>query len=210
MAEHYFGNVGIFSGGIFYKDIKDFIVNERFDDIELDGQVWANFSRPINGGNARLFGIETSFQRQLDFISSSLSNVGIYLNYTYINSEVTDFNFEGREEDQLSLPGSPDHTFNVSLAYDAKRFTSRVSLNYASNFIDEVGEESFNDRYYDSVTYLDINFSYSINKKWILYLNANNLLNQPLRFFQGNTSRVMQAEFYNTRFDLGVKFDITK
>ena len=210
MAEHYFGNVGLVSGGVFYKDVQDFIVNQTFDDYTFEGREWASFSQPINGGNASLLGFEVAFQRQLDFIAPALRGVGVYFNYTYIDSEVTDFNFEGRENDKLELPGSPKHTLNASLAWEGRRFTSRLSLNYASDFLSEVGEESFGDIHYDQVTYLDLNFSYSLNKNWVIYANANNLLNQPLRFFQGVSDQTYQAEYYNTRFDLGVKFDFTR
>ncbi|MEL6653423.1 MAG: TonB-dependent receptor, partial [Bacteroidota bacterium] len=210
MAEHYFGTVGIVSGGLFFKDISNFIVTQSFDDYVFEGTEWANFSQPINGGNATLFGAEVAFQRQLDFIADALKGVGVYFNYTFTTSQVTDFNFEGREEDEISLPGSPQHTLNASLAYETKRFTSRLSLNYASDFIDEVGSEAFGDRYYDQVTYLDFNASYSLSDKWVVYVNANNLLNQPLRYYQGSRSRTMQAEYYNVRFDLGLKFDISR
>lgn len=209
MAEHYFGNVGLLSGGVFYKSIDDFIVNQTFDDYQFEGTEWASFSQPINGGSAALLGFEAAFQRQLDFISPSLSGLSVYFNYTYINSEVTDFNFEGREDDEIALPGSPEHTLNASLAYEGKRFTTRASLNFASDFIEEVGEEAFYDVSYDQVTYIDLNASYSINDRWIIYANANNLLDQPLRFFQGNSGRTFQAEYYGPRFDMGVKFDIS-
>ena len=210
MAEHYFGNVGILSGGIFYKDISDFIVTQQFEDFDFEGTTWDNFSQPINGGNATLLGAEVSFQRQLGFIADAFKNFNLYFNYTYTQSEVTDFNFEGREDEDIDLPGSPQHTLNVSLGYDAKKFTTRLSYNYASDFIDEVGGEAFSDRYYDQASYLDFNINYSINNNWVIYFNANNLLNQPLRYFQGVSDRTMQAEFYNVRFDLGVKYDITR
>ncbi|NRB47949.1 MAG: TonB-dependent receptor [Saprospiraceae bacterium] len=209
MAEHYFGTVGILSGGLFYKDVNDFIVTQRFEGFSFEGREWDNFAQPINGGNATLFGVEVAFQRQLDFIAPSLKGMGFYFNYTYTSSEVTDFNFEGREGDELELPGSPEHTLNASIAYEDKRFTSRLSLNYASDFIDEVGESDFFDRHYDQVTYLDLNFSYSLSKTFVLYANANNLLNQPLRYFQSVSRRTMQAEYYNVRFDIGVKFDMS-
>lgn len=209
MAEHYFGNIGIFSAGVFYKDINNFIVNQTFNDFTFEDTEWAVFTQPINGGNATLVGMEFAFQRQLGFIHSSLNGVGVYLNYTFTDSEVTDFNFEGRENDDLALPGSPQHTLNASLSYDTKRFTSRLSLNYASDFIEEVGSELFTDVYYDQVTYLDANFSYSINNNFVVYTNINNITNQPLRFFQGVSSRTFQQEFYNVRFDVGIKYDLT-
>lgn len=208
MAEHYFTSIGIVSGGLFYKDINDFIVTQRFEDYTFEGVEWGDFAQPINGGNATLFGAEVSFQRQLDFLPGALKGLSVYGNYTYTQSMVTDFNFEGREDEELALPGSPENTVNLSLAFERNNFTSRVSYNYASAFIDEVGSEAFSDRYYDAVNYLDANFSYRVHPNWVVYLNANNLLNAPLRYFQGVSQRTMQVEYYNARFDLGVKLDI--
>jgi TonB-dependent receptor len=210
MLEHYFGNIGLVSGGVFYKNIDDFIVNQRFANFNFQGVEYNSFAQPINGGSARLLGLEVTLQRQLDFIAPSLENLGIYFNYTYIDSKVTDFNFEGRENEELRLPGAPQHTLNASLAYDAGKLTTRLSLNYASDFIEEVGSESFTDVNYDEVTYLDFNFNYSLSDRFTIYGNVNNLLNQPLRFFQGSSERTFQAEFYNVRFDFGLKFDIVQ
>lgn len=207
MVEHYFGNVGIVSGGIFFKDIDDFTVAQTFANFEFEGTEWNSFTQPINGGNASLYGFELAFQRQLDFISPGF---GLYFNYTFTESEVTDFNFEGREDEELALPGSPKHTLNASIAYETSRFTSRLSLNYASDFVDEVGSSDFFDRYYDEVTYLDLNLGFAINDRFNIYANVNNLLNQPLRYYQGIPSRTMQAEFYDVRFDFGIKFDLLR
>ena len=83
MAEHYFGTVGILSGGLFYKDVNDFIVTQRFEGFSFEGREWDNFAQPINGGNATLFGVEVAFQRQLDFIAPSLKGMGFYFNYIH-------------------------------------------------------------------------------------------------------------------------------
>jgi TonB-dependent receptor len=208
MAEHYFSSIGIVSGGFFFKDINDFIVTQRFEDYLFEGVEWADFRQPINGGSAIVWGAEVAFQRQLDFLPGALKGLSFYGNYTYTKSEITDFNFEGREDEALPLPGSPEHSVNLSLAFERSNFTSRISYNYASNFIDEVGSEAFSDRYYDDVHYLDLNLSYRVKDNWVIYANANNLLNQPLRYFQNVRQRTMQSEFYNVRIDLGVKFDL--
>ena len=34
---------------------------------------------------------------------------------------------------------------------------------------------------------------------------ATNLLNQPLRYYQGTSDRTMQAEYYGVRLNAGVK-----
>lgn len=208
MFEKYFKTIGIVSGGLFYKEITDFIVSERREDFLFEGTTWDSYRQPINGGNASIFGFEVAAQRQLDFLPGFWKGFGVYTNYTYTTSSVSDFQIEGRENDDISLPGTAAHTLNGSLSYDTKRFTFRVSLNYTSDFVDEFGEEAFYDRYYDKVVYLDANAYYSITPKTRIYVDANNLLNQPLNFYQGVSSRLMQSEYYNARFQFGVKVDL--
>lgn len=207
MFEQYFRSIGLVSGGLFYKNITDFMVDERYKDYTYEGTTWEKFKRPINGGNAVLWGIELAGQRQLDFLPGFLNGFGLYANYTYTHSEVTEFNLEGRENETLKMPGSPTHTLNTSLMYDSKKLSASISFNYASDFIDEVGEDAFFDRYYDKVTHLDLNLSYIVNPNFTIFIDANNLLNQPLRYYQGEQSRTMQSEYYGIRFKAGLKFD---
>jgi TonB-dependent receptor len=207
MFEKYFKSIGIVSGGVFFKDIKDFIVTETREDYLFEGTIWDTYSQPINGGNATIFGFEAAVQRQLDFLPGFWKGFGLYANYTYTTSSVSDFRIEGREDDDISLPGTANHTLNGSLSYDSKRFSFRTSVNYSSAFVDEFGEEAFYDRYYNEAIHLDVNANYAITPKFRVYAEANNLLNTPLHYYQGISSRLMQAEYYNVRFQFGVKLD---
>jgi len=206
--EKYFKTIGILSADVFYKDIKDFIVTETREDYLFEGTTWDTYSQPVNGGNAEIFGIELAAQRQLDFLPGFLKGFGLYANYTFTTSSVSNFRIEGREDDDISLPGTAKHTMNGSLSYDSKRFTFRTSVSYSSAYVDEFGEEIFYDRYYDKAIHLDVNANFSITPKFRVYAEANNLLNQPLRYYQGISSRVMQAEYYNARFQFGIKIDL--
>lgn len=142
------------------------------------------------------------------FIAPALKCIGFYGTYTYTHTKVNNFNFEGREnEKDLSLPGSPEHTANASLYFEKKGFNVRLSYNYASSFIDEMGEVAALDRYYDAVNYMDLNASYTFGKKikTTFYADATNLLNQPLRYYQGVKDRTMQSEHYGVKINAGVK-----
>jgi TonB-dependent receptor len=208
MFEKYFRTIGIISGGIFYKDIKDFIVTETREEYLFEGTTWDTYSQPINGGNAEIFGFEFAAQRQLDFLPGFWKGFGVYTNYTFTTSSITDFRVEGREDEDISLPGTAKHTLNASLSYDNKQFSFRTSVNYSSAFVDEFGEEAFYDRYYNKAIHLDVNANYAITPKFRVYAEANNLLNTPLYYFQGISSRLMQAEYYNVRLQFGVKLDL--
>lgn len=151
---------------------------------------------------------EISYQRDFGFVAPAFKCVGLYGTYTYTHSRVTDFNFAGREDEKgLSLPGSPAHTANLSLYFEKWGLSTRLSFNYASSFIDEMGASSFYDRYYDEVKYLDFNIGYTFGKKtkFTIYADCTNLLNQPLRYYQGSRSYTMQAEYYGVRLNGGIK-----
>ncbi len=204
MGEYYV-NGGLFSAGLFYKDISDFIVMERLRDQAFNGTTWDVFNRPINAGDADLFGFEAAIQQNLSFLPGFLRHFNVYTNYTYSHSKVKNFNYEGRENEELSMPGTPTHTFNAALGFDNRKFSARLSYNFASDFIDELGDEAFYDRYYDKANYLDFNMNMKVGDHVNIYANVNNLLNKPLRFYQGSEEYTMQEEYYNIRFDAGVK-----
>ena len=212
MFEYYFRSIGLVSAGVYYKDISDFIVDAMIEDQTIGGTEFKELYKAVNAGDATLFGVELAFQRDLGFISPALKNFGIYTNYTYNRSKVTrltDPIFAGRSADGIQLPGTPEHTVNASLYFENKRLTATLSYNYASSFLDneEMGMTAFTDRYYDKVNYLDLNASYTFGKKFktTFYAEANNLLNQPLRYYQGTKERVRQAEYYGIRFSVGAK-----
>lgn len=134
--------------------------------------------------------------------------IGLYATYTYTHSRVTDFNFIGRENEKgLSLPGSPAHTANLSVYFEKAGLSARLSYNYASAFIDEMGASAFYDRYYDSVGYMDFNISYTLGRKtrFTIFADCTNILNQPLRYYQGSKDYTMQQEYYGVKLNGGLK-----
>jgi TonB-dependent receptor len=210
MAEYYFPSIGIVSGGVFYKDITDFIVSHKSD---IEGGVYDGWeqTRPINGGDASILGIELTLMRQLDFLPGFLSNLGVYGNYTYTTSQIKGgLQIEGREDEDLPLPGSPKNSWNASLSYDGAKLVLRASLNYSGDYIEpaEMGDEAFFDRHYDKSMFLDFNGSYAIMPYLRVFVEANNLTNQSLRYYQGIPDRLMQDEYYNWRFTAGLKLDL--
>ncbi|WP_421918763.1 TonB-dependent receptor [Marinifilum sp.] len=204
MAEHYFSNIGVISGGFFYKSLDDISNTIELRDYSYNNQIWEKFFQPINVGDADLYGFEFAFQRQLDFLPGFLNNLGVYANYTYTHSKMKNINIEGREDEDLAIAGTPENNMNISLFYESKKLSVRLSLQHADEFIDEWGKSAFYDRYYDKATHLDLSASYNINKNWSIFASANNLLNEPLRYYQGEESRTMQSEYYGVKANIGL------
>jgi TonB-dependent receptor len=224
MAEKYYKSIGLISAGLFYKNLNDFIytyVDKQFTNDKFSSnfpgqknpipndQNW-KFVQQRNGDNVDVYGFEVAFQRQLDFLPGAfLKGFGVYVNYTHTNSKAKGItNEDGEERTGVKLPGTAPHMFNGSLSWENNRFSSRVSLNYTAGYIDGLGGSDFEDLFYGKQLFVDANAAYKFTKKLRIFAEANNLTNQPLRYYQGISSRTSQMEYYQARYNLGLKFDL--
>ncbi len=226
MGEYYFKSVGLISGGAFYKKINNFIYNFRDENLSREkfGEQFPDLPNPVpagsnwtltqsrNGESVSVYGFEVSLQRQLDFLPGKfLKGFGVYTNYTFTKSSAKGiYNEDGEMRSGISLPGTAPHMFNASLSWEDKRFSARLSLNYAASYIDELGGNDFEDRFYDKQVFLDANASYRVVKWLRVFAEVNNITNQALRYYQGVPSQTMQMEYYRQRINAGVKFDLSK
>lgn len=219
-ADYYFKNVGLVSLGFFYKDIKNVNVEWASNkylgsDLGLTGALadeQFEVTQNINAYDARVTGVEVAWQRDFGFIAPALKCLGFYGNYTYTHSITRNFNerLNVGDGDDVKVAGSPEHTANASLFFEKSGISLRLSYNFASAFIDQMSTSRALDRYYDHVNYLDLNASYTWGKrtKYTIYANANNLLNQPLRYYQGEQNRTMQMEYYGVKVNAGIKVNL--
>lgn len=219
-ADYYFKSVGMVSVGMFYKNIKNVNIEWSSNkylgsDLGLTGELaqesW-KVTQNINAYDASVIGVEAAYQRDFSFIAPTLKCVGFYATYTYTHSTTRNFNerLNVQESDNVKVAGSPEHTANASLFFEKWGANIRLSYNFASSFIDEMSTSRQLDRYYDKVNYLDLNASYTWGEKtkFTVYANANNLLNQPLRYYQGEKKRTMQVEYYGVKVNAGFKINL--
>ena len=208
MGEHYFESVGIISAGVFFKSIEDFIYVDQSETDEEGFQL----IQPRNGASASLLGLEFAGQRQLSFLPGVLKNFNLYLNYTYTSSSADNPEFveESGVDEEIDLPGTAPHTLNAAINYQSPRVNLGLSFNFTSAYLDPDGLDLTPglERFYDEVTYLDFNGSVTITPQLRFYVEANNLLNQPLRYYAGDPSRTYQAEYYQAKFSAGLKLDM--
>ena len=198
MAEKYIGNTGIISGGLFYKNLNNWIYTYNTQNYNYNGASNYEFTQKRNGKSASVFGFEVALQQQLT------DNLNLAANYTFTDSETDSVN----ERNDVPLAGAVENMYNVSLAYETNKFFARISYNYAGEQLDELGEAAWEDRYYDEQKFLDLNASYNVTDKIRLFAEAKNLTNQPLRYYQGEKAKTMQLEYYQMSWNLGIKIDL--
>ena len=216
LFENYIQGAGVISGGLFYKRIEDFIFNQ-VSDVEggqFDG--FRSFS-PVNGDVANLYGAEINFSKKLDFLPGFLSGLGVYLNYTYVQSD-SSFEFlvedpdTGQEvvsvRDDVPFVGQADHVWNAAISFDRGGFSSRISLNYNGSSLLSFADDPELDFFLDERYQLDINASQKITDQLTIFAEFVNLTNDPNVQYQSVRSQVVNYELYSwsARFGINFKF----
>jgi TonB-dependent receptor len=201
LAEHFFPSVGLISGGVFYKRLDDFIYPFTFEQ-DRGGETF-DVSQPLNGDEATVRGLEVALQNRLSFLPAPLDGLGFYANYTFTDSETE---FPGREGEKATLPGQPKHSGNVALSYEKAGFSGRLALNFHGDYIAEVGGEPSEDVFKDDHAQLDLALSQRIADRWRVFVEVNNLTDEPLRFYEGTEDRPIQEEYYSWWGTFGLKW----
>jgi len=187
--EYYFKNSGYVSAGIFHKDITNFFdsVNTTVD-AALAQQLgigpeyigWGA-STTVNGtGTAKITGYEASVNRPLDFLPG-------YLRYLSINANATKLELSGASLSAFTL--FIPETGNIAISWNKKPLSAKINFNYRGREIGttatavaaqtgaQYGATTGFYEYYKARWNCDVNFEYTLSKRFVLFTNARNILN---------------------------------
>jgi TonB-dependent receptor len=202
LGEKYFKSVGVVSAGVFYKKLKDYIYQYTLQQA-INGAQY-QVTQPLNGDDATLTGLEVAFQNQLQFLPSPFNGIGVYANYTWTDSTAQFPNHLGNS----TLPGQSRHVGNLALSFEKRGFTSRGSVNFHGSYIDVVGADDTQDRFYGTNSQFDVSVSQKLTHNLRVYTDFMNLNDALLRYYQGVTDRVLQEEHYHWWMNFGVKVEV--
>ncbi len=214
MGEYYFENIGLISGGFFYKAIQDMIFKDRSYYSEGGNNYVALQSKNLE--NARLFGFEAGINKRFDFLPGFWSGFGMEVNYTFIDSEVkvprqTGSRAEAKTVyDKTSLPDQSKHMANIILFYEKGPVMVRLAGNYRGESVMTINQDLGPNFYtwVDKNFTLDASATYNITKGVKAFVEANNLTDEPLRQYMGDKRRLVNSEWYGIRGQIGIRWDI--
>lgn len=230
----FYGKFGLVTLGGFYKEIEniDYTLTSRIFDPE-DPLYGLELTRPVNAeGISTMLGFEVDLQTNLRFLPSPFNGIVVSANYTHLQSETLypisiiesedTFPYASTVRDTVrsgNMPGQVDNLFNLSIGYERKGFSARVSMIYQgeSLFVDEepdigrlatsIGTTPDNDNYVGATTRWDLVVKQNI-KDFQVFLYINNFTNvKEQNFLAGSTKRLMTSNFvYGMTIDLGVTY----
>lgn len=199
-AEWYFTDSAVVQGGLFFKDIDNFIAVAVFDDVTFNGIFATEAEIPINGESASVQGFEFAYQQSLTALSPPFDGLLLGINYTYTDAEGT---IDGRD---IPLPAAAENTFNATIGYQTEKLNLRLAATYRDEYLDEVGGDPLEDRYVKDHLQYDITAKYWITDRVQLFAEFINLGDEPYVAFQRGPGRdrLLQYEEYSWTSKIGV------
>jgi TonB-dependent receptor len=212
MFEQYFRSIGIFSAGLFYKSLEDFVFEEvsiesggNFDGFEV--------RMPQNGTTAEVWGAEVAWQQRLHFLPGFLNGLGVYANYTYSGSKA-----QLRIDREVELPRQIPHVLNTALTYERGGFYGMLSYNYQSTYLYQVSTTQVSnhrshlfpsfDRFMRWQERLDLTLRYQATSSIQIFADARNLTNSPQLWYDGGPEFHYRSSFNHVNGTLGVRFSM--
>lgn len=212
MGEYYFDNIGLLSGGVFYKKIKDVIFTDRSFYTENGTSYMLTQARNLE--EASLAGFEAGISKRLSFLPGWWGGFGVECNYTFIHSEVTVPRNGAPQKisDKTSLPNQSRNLFNAIVFYERNGVMVRLAGNYRGASVETINQQLGKDFYIwtDKNFTLDAAATVNLTKKLRAFVELNNLTNEPLRTYMGDKRRITAREWYGSRGQAGIRWDIIK
>jgi TonB-dependent receptor len=204
--EHYMGSAGVMSAFVFYKDIKNFVYET---DVAGKG-AFAAFDEAItfeNGDEAELYGLELAYSQQLEWLSYPFNKTLVGANATFTESSA-DISSLGQSRN-IMLPSQAERVGNAFVGWQDSKFSVRLSANYNSGFLAEVGsiENDQNDLTTDSSVFVDLSASYFITPKMQITFDAQNITDEVFYVSQNRNNFNAQYEEYGPTYR--VSFTVT-
>jgi TonB-dependent receptor len=224
LIEHYLKPFGIIEGGFFYKQLYDPIVTQTIlkqnyspnpsDPSNYPIGNW-QITQPVNAGSGWITGVEVSYLQHFTSLPGFLGGLGLSANYSHTGSQAE--NIPGRS-DSPRLQRQAPNLFNISPTYDRGRLSIRAGFSYnqssiyAYQYVDGTPgglNGPLGDNYFYTHFQIDLQGSYRLNHGFTIMAYGLNLNNEVFGFYNGSTKYMVQREYYEPTFAMGLRWSPT-
>ncbi|MBI4622096.1 MAG: TonB-dependent receptor [Verrucomicrobia bacterium] len=209
-VEYYFEPVGLLSAGVFLKEIREFIFTDSSHFIPAGadngfGGDYAGYNliTQSNGGSARIRGFEAAYQQQFTFLPGWWKGFGVYANYTFLETEGQYNGITYSQKGQVAgfIPGAA----NLGISYIRSPLTLRVQFNHRKENLNSFNANPALRQYRTDRSVIDIKTVYSLSRRFDLYLDVNNVINEAERTtVRGEARRPLNIQHFSPQFYFGI------
>lgn len=210
-AEYYFKSQGMFSIGAFQKKIRDYIATDNSQFVEagqdngFDGQyVGYRITTTVNSGYATIKGIEASYQQQLTFLPGWAKGLGVYTNFTKLQTEGNNPTFIAGAAGS-AIPGFLNTTGNIGLGYRGYGMDLRLQAVYRGRYLTSNNVIPALVTYQEPKTTWSWKSRYNFSRNLGVFLDLENIFSVPLdRQYAAYADRVTSFRTFHTKIVGGI------
>jgi TonB-dependent receptor len=220
LYDHYFGTFGVFSAGYFYKYLHHPIVSQVSaclvaSCIPPGAPTGGSYqiTQPVNAGHGWITGVEVAYLQHFSSLPGAWAGLGLSANYGHTASRA--FGIPNRSDHPM-LPRTSPNAFNISPTYDRGRVSLRLGVSYNQaniqlyQFTDGTAggiNGPLSDFYFYSHVQVDAQGSVRMNHGLTVLAQALNLNNEVFGFYQGSPQYMIQREYYQPTYSLGLRWE---
>jgi TonB-dependent receptor len=221
LGERYISSSGIFSAGVFYKEITDFIYRRQF---VYSGPI-SDFTgyygtEPANGGSGTVLGTEFDYTQRLEFLPGAWSGLGFDVNWTHSDSRAAILGDTATSGTHLGqpvvmryapFPRQAKNIGNVALTYDSRLISARAAWQYQGESIYSYGDGSATpsgDSWFFPHSQIDASVIVNVTATISVQLEGLDLNNAVFGFYNGTPGQhwANQREYYGRSAILAIKY----
>ncbi len=205
--EWYFNDSSSVATTLYYKDMETFIARQAgAKTITVEGTDY-DLSLPVNGSGGYIRGYELMYQQAFDFLPGPLNGLGVYANYAFTESNIT----QGTPlyATPFALTGLSEHVGTVTLWHYLNGFETRISYSYRSEFQRDVNRLSAEEGINDDEGYADLSLSYTFENDLKIMFQAQNITDSPYKMYgleSNSPTHANRYELFGKRFSLGISY----
>ncbi len=230
--------LGLLTLGAFYKEFDNYFTKTtrrmgREEALErgYPDQVYDVNEDYLNFDDSKVFGIETDLQTNFSYLPAPFNGIVLNLNATRLWSETYSFTYQPYEyynpalrrmvfladssfyeKNATSLPNQVDWITNLSIGYDIKGFSIRVSAVYQAAYLTSFSSRGNSETteyfysYVDDHLRFDASISQKIGRNLMLMASFANITAESERRYTWRSRYVTSENRYGTTIDIGLRY----
>ncbi|MCB0642034.1 MAG: TonB-dependent receptor [Phaeodactylibacter sp.] len=227
------GKFGLLSVGVFYKEVDNIFYPWRtnlFDQETADAFGFSNYKgyelrTYINSEPSTIKGFEIDLQTNFRWLPNPFKGLVLNVNYArlasrtevfFLTSETILINpvppvFETiytNNVREVAMPSQAPHVFNMSVGYDLKGFSARISGAYQGTKAVTYSSNKDFDRFNLHFWRWDASVRQNFKENWSVFLNLNNFTNQQDITFIRTEQYINTIETYGLTATVGLQYRI--
>jgi TonB-dependent receptor len=214
-TEYYTAGHGAVYGSLFYKKIKDFVIDATSNDVSVPGFTELfTVNGPVNSAGGFAEGVELGVNQPFTFLPSPFDGFGVQANYTYVDSALDTSGIKPVVNSTTSevlnggFPGSSRDNVNGVFYYEKYGASVRLAYNYRSSYFENfggTGDRTAQPTWTAAAGQLDLTASYAITRHFSLTFTGVNLNGSVRRDYIENPAVFRSFVERPTTYIVGVR-----